>query len=44
MKNHEWKAMGRVIYGSRKTAFFEEKKANFAARLTVLRIEQIASV
>jgi hypothetical protein len=27
MKNHEWKAMGRVIYGSRKTAFFEEKKA-----------------
>jgi len=32
MKNHEWKAMGRVIYGSRKTAFFEEKKANFAAR------------
>jgi hypothetical protein len=33
MKNHEWKAMGRVIYGSRKTAFFEEKKANFAARL-----------
>ena len=26
MKNHEWKAMGRVIYGSRKTAFFEEKK------------------
>ena len=25
--------MGRVIYGSRKTAFFEEKKANFAARL-----------
>jgi hypothetical protein len=23
--------MGRVIYGSRKTAFFEEKKANFAA-------------
>jgi hypothetical protein len=32
-KNHEWKAMGRVIYGSRKTAFFEEKKANFAARL-----------
>jgi hypothetical protein len=33
MKTHEWKAMGRVIYGSRKTAFFEEKKANFAARL-----------
>ena len=33
MKNYEWKAMGRVIYGSRKTAFFEEKKANFAARL-----------
>jgi hypothetical protein len=33
MKSHEWKAMGRVIYGSRKTAFFEEKKANFAARL-----------
>jgi hypothetical protein len=32
MENHEWKAMGRVIYGSRKTAFFEEKKANFAAR------------
>ena len=32
MKNHEWKAMGRVIYGSRKTAFVEEKKANFAAR------------
>jgi hypothetical protein len=32
MKTHEWKAMGRVIYGSRKTAFFEEKKANFAAR------------
>jgi hypothetical protein len=32
MKKHEWKAMGRVIYGSRKTAFFEEKKANFAAR------------
>ena len=25
--------MGRVICGSRKTAFFEEKKANFAARL-----------
>ena len=25
--------MGRVIYGSRKTAFFEEKKANLAARL-----------
>jgi hypothetical protein len=25
--------MGRVIYGSRKTAFFAEKKANFAARL-----------
>ena len=42
-KNHEWKAMGRVIYGSRKTAFFEEKKANFAAR-TGRRIEQIASV
>jgi len=33
MKTHEWKAMGRVIYGSRKTAFFEEKKANFAAGL-----------
>jgi hypothetical protein len=33
MKNHEWKAMGRVIYGSRKTTFFEKKKANFAARL-----------
>jgi hypothetical protein len=33
MKNHEWKALGRVIYGSRKTAFFEERKANFAARL-----------
>jgi hypothetical protein len=33
MKNHEWKAMGRVIYGSRKTAFFEEKKANFAGEL-----------
>jgi hypothetical protein len=33
MKNHEWKAMGRVIYGSRKTAFFEEKKANVAARI-----------
>jgi hypothetical protein len=33
MKNHEWKAMGRVIYGSRKTAFFEEKKANFATGL-----------
>jgi hypothetical protein len=33
MKNHEWKAMGRVIYGSGKTAFLEEKKANFAARL-----------
>jgi hypothetical protein len=32
MKTHEWKAMGRVIYGSRKTAFFEEKKANLAAR------------
>jgi hypothetical protein len=32
MKNHEWKSMGRVIYESRKTAFFEEKKANFAAR------------
>jgi len=32
MKNHKWKALGRVIYGSRKTAFFEEKKANFAAR------------
>jgi hypothetical protein len=31
MKNHEWKAMGRVIYGSWKTAFFEEKKANFEA-------------
>jgi hypothetical protein len=43
MKNHEWKAMGRVIYGSRKTAFFEEKKANFAARIG-RRIEQIASV
>jgi hypothetical protein len=42
MKNHEWKALGRVIYGSRKTAFFE-KKANFAAR-TGRRIEQIASV
>jgi hypothetical protein len=26
MKTHEWKAMGRVIYGSRKTAFFEEKR------------------
>jgi len=26
MKAHEWKTMGRVIYGSRKTAFFEEKK------------------
>jgi hypothetical protein len=26
MKNHEWNAMGRVIYGSRKTAFFEEKR------------------
>jgi len=25
MKTHEWKAMGRVIDGSRKTAFFEEK-------------------
>jgi len=24
---------GKVIYGSRKTAFFEEKKANLAARL-----------
>jgi hypothetical protein len=23
--------MGRVIYGSGKTAFFEEKKANFVA-------------
>jgi hypothetical protein len=33
MKNYEWKAMGRVVYGSRKTAFFEEKKENFAARL-----------
>jgi hypothetical protein len=33
MKTHEWKTMGRVIYGSRKTAFFEEKKANFAAGL-----------
>jgi hypothetical protein len=33
MKTHEWKAMGRVIYGSRKTAFFEEKKANFTAGL-----------
>src|SRR5262245_42807601 len=33
LMKHEWKAMGRVIYGSRKTAFFEEKKANFAARL-----------
>jgi hypothetical protein len=43
MKTHEWKAMGRLIYGSRKTAFFEEKKANFAAR-TGRRIEQIASV
>ena len=32
-ENHESKAMGRVIYGSGKTAFFEEKKANFAARL-----------
>jgi hypothetical protein len=34
---------GKVIYGSGKTAFFEEKKANFAAR-TERRIEQIASV
>src|SRR5262245_30082206 len=33
MKTHEWKTLGRVIYGSRKTAFFEEKKANFAAGL-----------
>jgi hypothetical protein len=32
MKTHEWKAMERVIYRSRKTAFFEEKKAKFAAR------------
>jgi hypothetical protein len=36
-------ATGRVIYGSRKTAFFEKKKADFAAR-TGRRIEQIASV
>jgi len=36
MKTHEWKAMGRVIYGSRKTVFFEEKKANFAARLNYM--------
>jgi hypothetical protein len=33
MKNHEWKAMGRVIYGSRKTAFFEEKKAKFCGTI-----------
>jgi hypothetical protein len=31
MNNREWKAMGRIIYVSRKTAFFEKKKANFAA-------------
>jgi hypothetical protein len=33
METREWKAMGRVVYRSRKTVFFEEKKANFAARL-----------
>jgi len=33
MKNHEWKAMGGVIYGCRKTAFFEEKKANFCGAI-----------
>jgi hypothetical protein len=26
MKTHESNAMGKVIYGSGKTAFFEEKK------------------
>jgi len=39
MKNHEWKAMGRVMYGSRKTAFFEEKKANFAAGLNCTTLQ-----
>jgi hypothetical protein len=33
MKTHKWKAMGRVIYVRRKTAFFEEKKENSAAGL-----------
>jgi hypothetical protein len=31
MKNHEWKAMD----GSRKTAFFEEKKANCGTNWTM---------
>jgi hypothetical protein len=29
MKTHEWKAMGRVIYGSRKTAL----KGKFCGRI-----------
>ena len=29
MKNYEWKAMGRVIYGSRKTAL----KGKFCGRI-----------
>jgi hypothetical protein len=33
MKKHERKAMGKVIYGSRKTAFFEEKKTKFCGTI-----------
>jgi hypothetical protein len=33
MKNHEWKAMGRVIYGSRKNCILRGEKGKFCGRI-----------